>query len=332
MKIAVVVTMRNEEQTIGALLKALAAQTRSPDELILVDGGSTDGTVAVARAGRDQLFAPASAGLCPLRLLEAPGSNIAQGRNLGIAAAESPIIAVTDAGCAPASDWLAKMSAPLERDPALGLIQGIVLPQPANHLESCIGRCSLAFRVRIGQSSFNPTARALAFRREWWVQVGGFPEDPPYFEDAAFIVAVAEAGARVHVEREAIVYWRPRRNYREVIKQFYHYADGMAEGGLSRIFHLRTVAQSAGGVLCISLGILLRHWIPWMLLLLLASLYLWRKARQGCFDIPSWRTYYRVPLTLLAIHLGTVAGVIHGNWLRLRARFDRARAAQAKQQ
>jgi glycosyltransferase involved in cell wall biosynthesis len=350
MKVAVVATMRNEAHTIGDLLEAIAAQSRVPDEVILVDGGSTDGTVAVARAwadrprvlshlylyvkgvnGADRTEASRSARPPALRLLKAPGSNIAQGRNHGIAAARSPIIAITDAGCAPAPDWLARMSGPLERDPGLGLVQGVVLPQPANHLEACIARCSLAFRVNIGEGAFYPTARTLAFRHDVWAQVGGFPEHLDFGEDAAFIVAVASTGTQVHVEPQAVVHWRPRGSYWEVVQQFYHYAHGLAQAGLSRTFHLRTIAQSVGGVLCISLGILLRHWLPWMLLLLLADFYLWRKARQGCFDIPSWRTYYRVPLVLLAIHLGTMAGIIHGNSLRLRTRFNHARTTQAKQ-
>jgi glycosyltransferase involved in cell wall biosynthesis len=314
--VAVVVTMRNEEQTIGTLLEALAAQTRAADEVILVDGGSTDGTVAAARAHAPQLST--------LQLLEAPGSNIARGRNHGIEAAKSPIIAVTDAGCVPAPDWLARIASPLEFDPELGLVQGVVVPQPASHLEACIGRCSLAFRVTIGNATFNPTARALAFRRDVWAKVCGFPEYPDFFEDAAFIVVVGATGTRLHLEPSAVVHWRPRRNYREVVQQFYHYADGLAQGGLSRTFHLRTIAQSVGGLACVSLGILLRHWLPWTMLVLLAGSYVWRKSVQGCFNIPSWRTYYRVPLVLLAIHLGTMAGVIHGNWLRFQRRLKHA--------
>ena len=331
MRVAVVVTMRNEAHTIRDLLEALATQTRAPDEVILVDGGSTDGTATVAGAHVDRLLASRSAGLLVLRLLEAPGSNIAQGRNCGIAAAESPIIAITDAGCVPATDWLARMSAPLERDPGLSLVQGVVLSQPANHLAACIGRCSLAFQVRMGEVELHPTARALAFRSDVWAQVGGFPEHLDFGEDAAFIIAVAATGTRVHVDAQAVVHWRPRSSYGEVVLQFYHYADGLAEGGLSRSFHLRTIAQSVGGMLCISLGILLQHWLPWLVLLLLAGSYLWRKARQGCFDIPSWRTYYRVPLVLLAIHLGTMAGIVHGNGLRVRAQLNRA-PTQAEQQ
>ncbi len=149
------------------------------------------------------------------------------------------------------------------------------------------------------------------------MRVGGFPEYLDFGEDAAFIVAVAAAGSRLEVSPQAVVRWRPRGNYREVMRQFYHYADGLGQAGLSRSFHLNTVVQSAGGVACAALGLVFHSWLAWAFVLLLAGSYLLRKARQGCFDIPSWRTYYRVPLVLLAIHVGTMAGIVHGNWRRL---------------
>jgi hypothetical protein len=153
--------------------------------------------------------------------------------------------------------------------------------------------------------------------RKWWEAVGGFPEQLDFGEDATFIVNAAKAGAVVHVANEAIVEWYPRRSYSEVIEQFFHYAQGLAKAGLSRRFHLRTMVQSVGAAALLLMGIVLQHWLPLVLLALLLCAYLWRKARQGCFSVPSWRTYYRVPAILLAIHVGTMAGIFSGTWLRL---------------
>src|SRR5688500_7463289 len=47
LRIALVVPVRNEIQSIGLLLRSISAQTRQPDELVMVDAGSTDGTQAV---------------------------------------------------------------------------------------------------------------------------------------------------------------------------------------------------------------------------------------------------------------------------------------------
>lgn len=309
MKIAVVVTMLNEAASIGALLEALTLQGLAPEEVILVDGGSTDGSQEAARL--------AGAGLAGLRIVELPGCNISRGRNYGIKAAKSPLIAVTDAGCIPAPDWLQRIVTIFQDDPGVGLVSGSVIPRPSNHLEECIGRCSLAFRMEFGDSAFFPTARSMAFRREVWEKVGGFPEGLDFGEDAAFLVSAVESGVRVRFDPLASVSWRPRRNYREVMVQFYHYADGLAIGGLSRRFHYRTVVQSMAGILLLCLGLCSGHWLPFALLGSFAGYYLGVKARQGCFGIPSWKTYVRVPIVLLAIHVGTMAGVLHGNWRRL---------------
>lgn len=49
MRIAVVVPFLNEERFLPAFLDSIAAQTRPPDELVLVDDGSTDSSLALAR-------------------------------------------------------------------------------------------------------------------------------------------------------------------------------------------------------------------------------------------------------------------------------------------
>ena len=310
MNTTVIITVLNEAETIGVLLEALLVQTRPADEIVLVDGGSTDGTASIAREYERRLPG--------LRVLEAPGTNISQGRNRGIEMTRNAIIAVTDAGCRPSPDWLAQIVAPLEADSMVGMVSGIVQPDPANHFEACVGLCSLAHRMKVGNTAFFPTARSLAFHRELWAAVAGFPEELDFGEDTAFIIAATATDAHLQVEHAAIVYWRPRRSYGQVIRQFYHYAEGLARAGLGHAFHQRTIAQSTGGAACLLLGLASRHWLPWALLALLAGMYLARKARRGCFAAPGWRTYYRVPLILFVIHVGTMAGIVHGHWQRLR--------------
>ena len=50
--VSLVVPVRNEEATLGQLVDSIRGQTRPPDEVILVDGGSDDRTVFLARAVR----------------------------------------------------------------------------------------------------------------------------------------------------------------------------------------------------------------------------------------------------------------------------------------
>ena len=48
MRISAIVSVRDEAQSISALLDGLLAQSRSPDEIVIADGGSTDETAAIA--------------------------------------------------------------------------------------------------------------------------------------------------------------------------------------------------------------------------------------------------------------------------------------------
>ena len=89
--VTVVMTVKNDAIGCGVTLDSLAGQTHVPDEIIIVDGGSTDGTVEVIRKH--------AADNPRIRLIEAVGTNIAQGRNIAADAAAGEIIASTDSGC-----------------------------------------------------------------------------------------------------------------------------------------------------------------------------------------------------------------------------------------
>ena len=105
MRVTVISTVLNEGEAIRRLLDSLLAQTRRPDEVVIVDGGSRDNTVAVIQE---------YAGRLPLRVLVEPGANISRGRNVAIAAATGDVIASVDAGVWLEPQWLEKLVAPLD--------------------------------------------------------------------------------------------------------------------------------------------------------------------------------------------------------------------------
>ena len=111
MQVSVIVTVFNERTSIARLLDSLAAQTRRPDEVVICDGGSSDGTDAfIADYARRH-----PARLPGLRVIVAPGANISRGRNVAIAAARGPLIAATDAGVRLSDTWLERLVEPWTR-------------------------------------------------------------------------------------------------------------------------------------------------------------------------------------------------------------------------
>src|SRR6266704_3477057 len=95
--ISLIITVLNEEKTIGQLLAAISDQTQLADEVIIVDGGSIDRTQLIVSQ-----FAQAHPQL-KLRLLQKKG-NRSVGRNEAIRRAQNQVIAITDAGCLPHRD------------------------------------------------------------------------------------------------------------------------------------------------------------------------------------------------------------------------------------
>src|ERR1044072_154378 len=97
-KISVVVPVRDEAQTIRALLNGLLNQSRPPDEIVLTDGGSVDET----RSTIEEVIEQAA----PVKLLIGAASLPGRSRNIGVANAKHNWIAFIDAGITPATNWL----------------------------------------------------------------------------------------------------------------------------------------------------------------------------------------------------------------------------------
>ncbi len=96
--ISVVIPCYNEEGLIGQCLEALAAQSRRPLEIIVVDNNCTDQTVAIARCYPN------------VRIVKEKTQGLMAARSTGMDVARGDIIARLDADSRPATDWLTKLA------------------------------------------------------------------------------------------------------------------------------------------------------------------------------------------------------------------------------
>jgi glycosyltransferase involved in cell wall biosynthesis len=272
-KVTLVATVLNEAQTVRSWMESLLAQTRCPDEVIVVDGGSADGTVALLQE---------YAGRMPLKVLVAPGASISQGRNRAIVAAAGPLIAVTDAGVRLEPDWLKNLLVPFGQDPAAVAVAGFFHADPnlRSPFEAAMSATVLPMLDEIDPARFLPSSRSVAFRKSAWEAVGGYPEWLDYCEDLVFDIRLRELVGRFAWAPNAVVRFKPRSNLRSYFLQYYRYARGDGKADLWRKRHaIRYITYvllaPAIGLLGYRYGILY-----WALLLPGAAVYLRRPYRR----------------------------------------------------
>ena len=230
-RVSVIATVYNEASSITGLLDSLARQTRPPDEVVIVDGGSTDGTL-------EMMQEYAVRGTLPLHILSCPGLNIAAGRNAAVAAAQGEIIAATDAGVRLERDWLEHLVAPFARDPAPDVVSGFFLADPQSTFEKALGAITLPRLEELDLAAFNPSSRSVAFRRAAWERVGGYPEWLDYCEDLLLDFSLRDAGATFAFAPQAVAHFRPRSTLRAYYRQYYRYARGDGKADFYRYRHL----------------------------------------------------------------------------------------------
>lgn len=258
--VAVITTVLNEREGIRDLLDGFLKQTRPPDEIIVVDGGSIDGTIDMLEQLRSQHPS--------IRVFVEEGVNIARGRNIAILRARSSIIAVTDGGCRPEPDWLQALIQPLLTDPGFGAVTGTRRIVAANRFELYAGILSTSGNAPVEKDRVFH-GRNSAFRKSVWLAAGGYPEWLYTAEDTLFAQRAKALGCRVAVAPDAVVDWRPRPNLRKLAKQYFLYGRGTGRIGAADVkaarYHLRNHAIWV-------LSLLLSVVFPWSLLIAVAML------------------------------------------------------------
>lgn len=309
MKVSVTVPVRDEEAALGCLIDSLLAQTRVPDEIVLADGGSTDGTVVLARAyeGRG------------VRLLEIGPAFPGRGRNRAIEAARHEWVALIDAGCVADPRWLESLLKSLSEsgervravfgcyEPRIrtewDVAQALALVPPADPASGCR----------------TPSTASALLHRSAWQQVGGFPEDLRAAEDLVFFERLAAARVPSTWCPEAVVLWSLAPTPGAVFRRLRVYSAHHLAAGLSGTWHLRVMLMDVAALV---LTLACFFWPPAALLLVAGVVArVARTIRRGRSNVPAASALrpdrlVRVAALLLLADLAAGAGLLD----RLRGR------------
>jgi glycosyltransferase involved in cell wall biosynthesis len=271
--VSIVVTELNEIQEIERAVTSLLAQQPPPAEVIVVDGGSTDGTwewleeAQRANSGLAARLVAIRDETCSLKFSKGP---VSRGRNVAIAAAKSDIVACADAGCTYAPDWLNNLTAPLVAGTAEYALGGSCLDPGGYTVWDVASAPFFSIKLSPTEPTKSCTARSMAFTKSLWQRIGGFPEQVLVGEDTLFDLEARRLTAPAFIANAKALY-RPGNSFRSATHQLARYAisDGQAGVRWARMFRnaVRCLLQVAALVL------LPWSWIPFAAVLALECWY-----------------------------------------------------------
>lgn len=237
---SIIIPTYNEERFIGRTLESLRSQEglAGATELIVVDNGSTDGTLDICRRYTD-------------RILSHPELRVGAMRNRGAAAARGEILAFIDADCVADPRWLASAAEVIAEQPCVTGDSYDIPPEP-----HWIERAWFAQEHRGRRATQLIPAGNLVLPRKIFQQLGGFNESLISGEDAEFCQRAAQLAPIIADDRIRVVHLgNPKTLKKFVTREMWH---GMGALGSLRLnwndkplfgtilFLLFTLAQVVG--------------------------------------------------------------------------------------
>ena len=261
--VSVIATVLNEADSIGGLLSSMQAQTLAPTDIVIVDGGSTDGTweqLVAAQATMPNLVAIRDE-TCNRRHVIGP---IARGRNVAITSARGNLIACADAGCLYDPTWVDHITAPLRLGTADYTLGGSRLDLSQSTVWDIASAPFLGVKLAAAEPSKSCAARSVAFTRAAWARVGGFPESLFHADDVLFDQQMRGSARTVPADDAKAVYI-PRHTFGTAVWQVSSYARGDGIAGLRPARLTRNVLRCVAEIA----ALILLPWNFWPLLLVI---------------------------------------------------------------
>ncbi len=213
-RVSVVVCTYNAERTMEDCLESLSKLNYPDYEVIVVNDGSTDGSLAIA-----ERF-----GYC--RIISQPNKGLSVARNVGAQNSTGEIVAYTDSDCVADPDWLAYLVSKMVVSDLVAC-GGPNFPPPEDNLVPAAVAVSPGGPTHVLLSDDVAEHIAgcnMAFRRDVLLQLGGF--DPVYraagddidicwrFQDAGYSIGFSPAAVVWHFRRNTVkAYLGQQRGY-----------------------------------------------------------------------------------------------------------------------
>jgi len=306
MKVSLIATVFNEEKTIHNFINSVLSQSKLPDEIIIVDGGSTDATASIISKLKTQI----SNKQINLKFIAKKG-NRSVGRNEAIRSSSNEIIACSDAGCILDENWIKNITEPF-KDLKVDVVSGYYRGQAKTVFEKCLIPYVLVMPDKVDPANFLPATRSMAFRKSIWKKVGGFSENLSNNEDYVFANRLKKDNANISFKKNAIVYWRPRSNLKEAFIMFYRFAKGDAESHIFRPKVIIIFLRYMVGLSLIIMYLSLKSYLMLNFIFLILFVYiLWSIAKNYKY-VKDIRAILFLPIIQVTSDVAVILGTIRG--------------------
>ena len=209
---SLVTTCRNEMKSLPRWKQNILAQTRHPDEIVVVDAFSDDGTFEFLNEWAN--------GDSRIKIIQKKGA-AAYGRNIAIENARYTHILSTDMGVRLANVWCEELIVPFEKDNSIEVVAGSTCIDTET-VQSLAAKAELILEnggIPELKEGKIPGNRSVAYKKYVWEKVGRLPEDLTFYaDDSVFGRQLVQEGYKFAFAPLAMTYWgRP-----EKLKHFFH--------------------------------------------------------------------------------------------------------------
>ncbi len=234
--VAALMPCLNEELSVDTTFKMVFGGTRVPDEVIVADGGSTDGTLEKVKAWQARGF--------PIILIHNDRVFAGAGRNRAAANSTADVFISMDFGNGFDATYVEDMVAPFEKDPTVGVVAGTFQPVAQTPFERCVAVIDYTKNMLVDRlTPEERSARApkdgqlapgmsVAWSRSVYERTGGQPEWLRAAEDILFGHRVLALSPHIALQPTSLVYHHMRSSLRDYFRMRMIYTMGRLRAGL----------------------------------------------------------------------------------------------------
>jgi len=220
---SVVTTCRNEMKSLPRWKQNILDQTRAPNEIVVVDAFSDDGTYEYLQEW--------SANDSRVVLIQEKGA-AAKGRNTAIDNSTNEHILSTDMGVRLNDIWCEELILPMEKDSTVQVVAGNTCID-IETINSRVGKAEF-FLENGGFADLTeghiPGNRSIAYKKEVWNEVGKLPEDLTFYaDDAVFGRQLVQGKYKFAFAPKAMTLWARPNTFKAFFKEQYVYGRGDGE-------------------------------------------------------------------------------------------------------